>query len=184
MNESKRAYQKEYDSRPEVKDRKRIQSRYRYSKNPEPKRTRSIAWAKSNPDKVKEKHKKWVENNSERLKAWRRDYQIKRCKNDPEFYASRVSMGHTRRCLKSGNVNQKPIKDFIKSVRSKRTAVCYYCQKQVSTKDVHFDHMVPLSKGGPHSVENLCVSCAHCNLSKHDKMLQDFVKLGQQLLSL
>lgn len=63
-------------------------------------------------------------------------------------------------------------------------AFCYYCSKKVSTKSIHFDHIIPLSKGGPHSVDNLCVSCAECNMQKHDNPIEKWVKFGQQILAI
>jgi 5-methylcytosine-specific restriction endonuclease McrA len=200
MSTDRTAYQKAYDSRPEVKARKRVQSRERYANHPEVKRARSIAWSKAHPDKAVERHRKWAENNQAHLKTWQKEYREKnrdhinkvkaerdreRYHNDPEYHAKRLHQGHVRRARTVHSAsNPTAIRDFIKSVKSKPTAICYYCQERVCTKDVHFDHIIPLSKGGPHSVENLCVSCSYCNYSKNNKLLRDFVALGQQLLSL
>lgn len=83
-------------------------------------------------------------------------------------------------------VNLRGIKDFVLSVKSKPFATCYYCNSRTPTDKIHFDHVVPLSKGGPHSVENLCVSCGFCNMSKHDKTVADWMKtrIGQHALNL
>jgi 5-methylcytosine-specific restriction endonuclease McrA len=48
-----------------------------------------------------------------------------------------------------------------------------YCKRRVHTRRkgpgrMHLDHVVPWSQGGTHSVENLVVSCAKCNLAKSD----------------
>lgn len=67
-------------------------------------------------------------------------------------------------------------------IRSSRAAKCHWCGKTVSGKSCHFDHVIPLSKGGPESLENLCVSCSSCNLSKKDKMPGDFNKMLRQPL--
>ena len=45
---------------------------------------------------------------------------------------------------------------------------CYICQ---SAPSVHVDHVVPLSRGGRHSIGNLAGACADCNLSKNDRYL-------------
>lgn len=92
---------------------------------------------------------------------------------------------HKRRATILGaTVNPKSIKIFILGVKSKRFATCYYCERKVPTTRIAFDHILALSKGGSNSVENLCVSCSDCNQTKHDKLLRDFITLGQQLLEL
>lgn len=69
------------------------------------------------------------------------------------------------------------------SWRKKRTVICYWCSTDVSPKRCHSDHVTPLSKGGIHAVENLCISCAVCNMRKHDKMLPEWnSKLAQPVL--
>lgn len=48
--------------------------------------------------------------------------------------------------------------------------ICRECSREVDRGDIHFDHFVPFSRGGPSTVENLRVLCAPCNLSKGAKM--------------
>jgi hypothetical protein len=49
---------------------------------------------------------------------------------------------------------------------------CVYCGDECS--DFHLDHIIPWSRGGDHSAQNLCVSCAPCNQSKGDKLLDEW----------
>ncbi|RJQ74577.1 HNH endonuclease [Pseudonocardiaceae bacterium YIM PH 21723] len=46
---------------------------------------------------------------------------------------------------------------------------CAYCGGRADT----IDHVVPRSKGGPHTWENVVASCAKCNHRKADKLLVD-----------
>lgn len=72
-----------------------------------------------------------------------------------------------RRALEKGaEVNLAQIKEFIAGVRSKSKIQCSYCFKVTPIKLIHIDHIIPLCKGGSHSVDNLCVSCKTCNLTK------------------
>jgi len=90
-----------------------------------------------------------------------------------------------RRALKlKATINLAAITEWMSEVRSKKTAVCYYCHKIISTSTIHFDHIIPLTKGGEHSVRNLCVSCAPCNLSKNATLIHAWYKTGQQILGL
>jgi 5-methylcytosine-specific restriction endonuclease McrA len=42
--------------------------------------------------------------------------------------------------------------------------VCGYCHR--AADPVHIDHVVPLSRGGDNSLDNLIVACDRCNISK------------------
>lgn len=45
---------------------------------------------------------------------------------------------------------------------------CQYCQKRFSPEDLTFDHVIPRSKGGDTSFENIVAACASCNTKKGD----------------
>lgn len=49
--------------------------------------------------------------------------------------------------------------------------ICHICKKPVSMAELHFDHKIPLSKGGTHTAENVGVAHQFCNHSKWDKIL-------------
>jgi 5-methylcytosine-specific restriction endonuclease McrA len=46
---------------------------------------------------------------------------------------------------------------------------CYYCKKK--TIRMTLDHVIPLSKGGRNSPENVVPACQSCNCAKRDKMI-------------
>ena len=43
---------------------------------------------------------------------------------------------------------------------------CYMCGTEVSLKEMHLDHLIPIAQGGTSDPFNLAVSCAWCNRSK------------------
>jgi hypothetical protein len=43
---------------------------------------------------------------------------------------------------------------------------CQYCGRRPSLRDLNVDHIIPRSRGGADSWENLVVSCRYCNLKK------------------
>lgn len=43
---------------------------------------------------------------------------------------------------------------------------CQYCAKTPPLRDLNIDHVLPRSRGGPDSWENLVASCRFCNLKK------------------
>jgi 5-methylcytosine-specific restriction endonuclease McrA len=49
---------------------------------------------------------------------------------------------------------------------------CRYCGVSVDDGAIlHADHVIPESKGGPTTMENLVTACIDCNLGKSDKDL-------------
>jgi 5-methylcytosine-specific restriction endonuclease McrA len=43
---------------------------------------------------------------------------------------------------------------------------CQYCGRRPSARDLNVDHVLPRSRGGADSWENLVISCRACNLRK------------------
>ncbi len=46
---------------------------------------------------------------------------------------------------------------------------CQYCGDSYDTRDLTFDHVVPRSRGGVTSWENVVTACAGCNLNKGNR---------------
>lgn len=63
--------------------------------------------------------------------------------------------------------------DMIQEVTEASDGICPYCGE--TFEDGHIDHIIPVSKGGTNDRENLVYCCAHCNLSKRDKDLEDWL---------
>lgn len=55
--------------------------------------------------------------------------------------------------------------DDLRAIREVFGDLCVYCGEHADT----LDHVVPLSRGGKHVVENLVPACADCNRRKHAK---------------
>jgi 5-methylcytosine-specific restriction endonuclease McrA len=47
---------------------------------------------------------------------------------------------------------------------------CYYCQQIFSFKDLTMDHLVPLTRGGRSTRDNLVPSCKACNTLKKNML--------------
>ena len=92
------------------------------------------------------------------LRAWKRA--------NPE----RMAVYDARRVAHIVGVEQDPaVEAFYLMVRTAPRLRCYLCGRIVPKKKRHVDHVVPLSLGGLHAVENLACACASCNLAKKDK---------------
>ena len=46
--------------------------------------------------------------------------------------------------------------------------ICQYCGKNFSRTELTIDHVVPRSRGGTDSWDNLVLACSECNLKKRD----------------
>ena len=57
---------------------------------------------------------------------------------------------------------------------------CQYCGEWFPTHDLTFDHVLPRSKGGRTTWDNVVTACAPCNLMKGDRLL---FEVGMGLLS-
>lgn len=50
---------------------------------------------------------------------------------------------------------------------------CQYCGSQKTASSLTFDHVIPRSKGGRTTWQNIVAACSDCNLRKGDKLLRD-----------
>lgn len=46
---------------------------------------------------------------------------------------------------------------------------CYYCKTKIARNALTFDHVIPISEIGYHSLENCVVACNDCNQDKANK---------------
>ena len=71
---------------------------------------------------------------------------------------------------KEGNITNKTLKEWL--IKHRDTA-CTYCNDKNAT---HIDHIIPLSKGGTHTFDNIQILCPFCNNAKKDLFEEDFFK--------
>lgn len=128
--------------------------------HPESAKVYSKAWRDRNPGKTKESKSLWSLKNSDRVaeqkRAWRESN-----KEVERLYAS------VRRARKKANgiflVTKKDVKKLLLNS-------CFYCDGVATT----IDHVVPIARGGSHSVGNLVPACLSCNLSKGAKLITEW----------
>lgn len=63
--------------------------------------------------------------------------------------------------------------------------VCYLTGEQIDIgypRSYHFDHKVPVSKGGTNTIDNLGICTADANNAKHDKTQDEFIELCKRVL--
>jgi len=64
---------------------------------------------------------------------------------------------------------------IIQSDWSPKGKRCYWCGVPIKGK-WHFDHVMPLSKGGAHENYNIVVACPKCNMEKRAQHPNEYTK--------
>lgn len=145
-----------------------------YAANSEARIAYAKEWRQANPDKCREYHREYAERNPEqererhRLKARRqprekrREIEQRYAANNPEKIRMKTAV---RRSRKKGNGEYKILDRELKKLYS---SPCVFCG---ATGPITADHIIPIVKGGRHSIGNLQPLCFSCNSSKGAKLM-------------
>lgn len=114
-------------------------------------------WREANPDYWRQPHI------YERVRQWQRDH--------PERTREilRAALRRRRARLHGAALGDAESTDTY--CRILRTDPCAYCGAPASD----IDHIDAISRGGPHSWENLTAACRSCNVSKYNEPLLGFL---------
>ena len=199
--EEQREYNRQYHikNKEKMKERKKECNRLRYLRDRERIKASVAEYRLNNPEKVKEfkyeyylknkikihekgknwivenieKHRKykkqWQFDNPDKMKKYRRSYR----KNHPEQIRDDAQR---RRVMKLNGYHEK-----INSLKiyERDQWICQLCDEKVDkflkwpdSLSPSLDHIIPLSKGGSHTMKN--VQCAHliCNIKAGNKNFQ------------
>lgn len=139
---------------------------YRANRTPEQKqkkRDQDIAYGRANRQKNRLATRKYRLNNPERAKLSSKKYAA----NNPQIALRKDALRRTR--LETNGV-------FIvtrKEIRQMREQLCFYCKERPG---VTIDHVIPIARGGTHSIGNLVAACQKCNSSKCAKTITEWNK--------
>lgn len=122
----------------------------------------SRKWMEANSDRFREYKAQWVKANPDKVKAQAVNWH----KNHPGRTAERVARRRALRLAYEGS--HYTARDVIMLMES-QAGLCSYCG--VVLGGYHVDHVVPLSRGGDNSADNIVLACQSCNLSKHNRLL-------------
>lgn len=89
----------------------------------------------------------------------------------------KVAHQNKRRALKAG-VPSEIVR--LKDILERDGPTCYLCGKTLDPDikgQVTLDHVIPLTKGGPHMTENVRIACMTCNTRKGNRTLEEFFQL-------
>lgn len=136
----------------------------RWVKNKKEMYARNKRWAQANPEKLylyqkqkspemkREIHKNWASKNREHLRSY--------------------AMERRARQKNNGTYDILP-----KHIKRLYMSSCLYCG---SSENITADHVIPINKGGVHSIGNLVPACSKCNSSKHDHTIMEWRLRGMR----
>lgn len=143
-----------------------------YAKNPkqqEKKRKQAKEWRDENLDYARQKSRDYgrahIKEIVERNKEW--------AKNNPERYKAIMANRYARDKNAEGFYTQEDINNIYEELGGR----CEYCGISIFfeiPRDVHIDHIIPLSRGGTNWPDNLTLACRECNCSKSDKTPEEW----------
>ena len=152
---SRRAF---YERRPDYqKDRR--------AKDPEKDRQRCADYLAGNRERNRERCANYRIGNLDREKVRRAQWLRAHPDEDRAHTAN-------RRAMKAKAPGRHSAQDLL-DIKLNQLGRCFYCGVR-TRRGGHFDHYIPLSKGGSNAADNLRWACAKCNTSKRDKVGADF----------
>jgi 5-methylcytosine-specific restriction endonuclease McrA len=158
-------------------DRDRELNRLRYDRNREEVKARSAAYRKAHPEEARAVVREWVRANPERKAAIDAAYRAAnpdrvRARSAAYYRANpeRWNAAYARRKARKMGRVVRPA-DYAQ-ILIEHGMVCHICGGDIADRsDLHFDHVIPLARGGEHSVENIRPSHARCNLQKGPRLI-------------
>ncbi|MFA5376392.1 MAG: HNH endonuclease [Dehalococcoidia bacterium] len=112
-------------------------------------------WRKAHPERIKEYTRRYHESHPNNYRNWQKaNADICRANN------------HRRRARFTEVENTLTVKEW-QIIKDTYKHKCVYCGKKL--KNLTMDHVIPISKGGGHTKENVVPACKSCNSRKRDR---------------
>ncbi len=148
-----------------------------YKANREHVKEHDAQYRKDNSERIAETQKTYLKNNQEHTRITKAKwYQVNR------IHARVVSRNHSKTHPEMHRVRQRNRVARVKGAPgngwSKKEEMqliddycgrCAYCGNKL--EEVTMDHVIPITRGGVHSIENIVPACLSCNSSKGNKPL-------------
>lgn len=114
------------------------------------------------PEYVRSYMRRWVaahrEELNEKSRAWTKANRSKKAAATHRYRAR----------LKGASIGAV---DF-EQIKARDGMVCHICRELVTEATLGFDHVMPLSRGGAHTEENIAVCHRRCNSRKSNKLIE------------
>lgn len=162
-----REWRRENRKTPEGKAKQKANDKRYQEKNKEKIKSRRKEQYSQNSEKIRASNKKYYETNADKCKAQKREY----CKlNRDRVRLSEKAIEHKRRSAK-GKLTAADVELCIDEANGH----CVYCGREFCRKELQIDHVIPLTRGGYNSPDNVIASCGRCNKRKRNKTPLEFL---------
>lgn len=165
--ENNKEYLKEYNKNYRNRNREyRLKSMRQWrEKNKKKILEYSKGYREINPKKIKRNIKRWRVMNKEYILRYRRMWS----KTEKGKAAKQRDYSRRRNGI-GGVINNLTADEWIEILKEYKFR-CAYCGKEFNLFDkATKDHVIPISKGGDNTKENIVPACKSCNSKKHNKM--------------
>ena len=119
------------------------------------------AWAARNRDRERNRTRNWAQANRAKVVQYSLDWQ----KRNPD--KCRMATASRRAKKRENGV-------FLITDQERQRLLSSPCAECGSTEKIQIDHIIPISRGGRHSIGNLQSLCASCNMAKSDMLLVEW----------
>jgi len=148
-------------------------------------------------EELNEKGRIYREEHQDEIREWRRTYneehreekatRDKEYRQTPQGRMVRRAAHHRRRARKKGSGGSYTAAQIQAQLKRQKYR-CYYAgcghakfEKKNGKHIFHIDHIVPLSRGGTNTIDNIVLSCPTCNMHKHNKLPHEWSTGGRLL---
>lgn len=169
LYESNKDYYLEHSAKYRDANRDLIRARHRryYAQNKEKHKAYSRAYYWNNLEKAREQRRKTYDSRPHYWVQQAREWKEKN--RERANRADNMSVHRRRARMQKNGVFAISNKEINRLYR----LPCIYCG---SSKSIQLDHVIPIVRGGRHSIGNLAPACAKCNQSKSGMTITEWRK--------
>ena len=150
-----------------ARENSRKRSMLHYWRNRERLIEKMRVFRENNPDKMRACWSNWYKKNREEKCKYHREYRIK----NKSYFKAYDQMKRK----KYGRVSKETIQAvYEENIKKFGTLTCVLCDKRISFGEDSLEHLLPLSRGGTHDINNLAVAHLSCNKIKHNKTFLEY----------